>query len=201
MADDNVFNSGDYHKQNSQFEADDMPSVEEYVHNGGRTQKRSHRPRVEVDGSTEAAAAGYRSSIPPASDLSDIRTNQDTDASATAHRFSSNEDIAQDTAPKTAPTTSRDYGAEASEKVRRVMKSPTGFFEEMFPGHGNAVLFGLIGLITAILLFWVGLWRALIVVFLILLGVSYGQYLDGKPSILKSVLRLINRFTKSRDNK
>ncbi|MCH3968118.1 MAG: DUF2273 domain-containing protein [Atopobiaceae bacterium] len=92
---------------------------------------------------------------------------------------------------------SRDQGKAARETMERTGHAVTSWFEEMFPGHGNAVLFALIGLLAAILLFAIGFWQTLLVVILVVAGVAFGQYLDGDPTIINWFKGLADGGTKS----
>ena len=68
----------------------------------------------------------------------------------------------------------------------------TAWFKATFPGRENAVIFGLIGLIAAILLFVVGVWRTLTIVLFVVVGVAIGQVIDGDPKILRAIQRALN---------
>ncbi len=56
-------------------------------------------------------------------------------------------------------------------------------------GHENATLFGLVGLLAAILVFVIGPWKTLFIAVLVTLGVAFGQMLDGNPRIFNFFLR------------
>ena len=74
----------------------------------------------------------------------------------------------------------------------KTMGKMSAWFKGAFPGHENAVLFGLIGLIVAILIFVVGIWRALIVSLFVVVGVAIGQVIDGDPKILRALQRALS---------
>ena len=57
-------------------------------------------------------------------------------------------------------------------------------------GHENAFWGGVAGLAIALLVFWVGVFRALAVAVLVFIGVALGQVADGDPKIIN----LIRRF-------
>lgn len=61
------------------------------------------------------------------------------------------------------------------------------------PGHQNAVLGGLAGLVVALLLFWIGLFKTLVIVVLVLVGVACGQLVDGDPKLVRIVQRLMKK--------
>jgi uncharacterized membrane protein len=88
--------------------------------------------------------------------------------------------------------------AQASDKryipkrVRDVHKVAVDWIETKFPGHGNAILFGIIGLVVALLIFSLGFWRTLVIAALVVAGVAFGQYLDGNPRIIRALRHLIN---------
>lgn len=52
-----------------------------------------------------------------------------------------------------------------------------------YPKHRNAVIYGLLGFIVAILILTVGFWPILLVVLLTAAGVIYGRYQDGNPKV------------------
>ena len=103
-------------------------------------------------------------------------------------------------APKQAPKPaepaagdSEDFGRKAKDAVQDGMKEASGWFEQRFPGYGNAVLFGIIGFVAALLLFSIGFWKMLLILVLVIAGVAYGQYLDGNPKIWNSIKGLFNK--------
>lgn len=56
-----------------------------------------------------------------------------------------------------------------------------------FPGREHAVIGGVCGLIAALLIFWIGVWRVLLIVMCVAVGVAFGQLFDGKPRLLKLI--------------
>lgn len=76
-----------------------------------------------------------------------------------------------------------DFAATAENAVKEGMASASSWLDNIFPGHGNAVLFAIIGFVGALLLFQIGFWRTLLIVILVVVGIAYGQYLDGNPKI------------------
>lgn len=62
---------------------------------------------------------------------------------------------------------------------------------QTFPGHENAVLFGFLGFIIAILIFIIGFWRTLFIALVVAVGVAIGQQLDGDPKIINAIRNLI----------
>lgn len=81
-------------------------------------------------------------------------------------------------------------GASASESFRDAGQAVSGWVSRTFPGHENAFWGGVAGLAIALLVFWVGVFRALAVAALVFIGVALGQVADGDPKIIN----LIRRF-------
>lgn len=73
----------------------------------------------------------------------------------------------------------------AKKHASSVVRDLRAWLEDTFPGNVNAVIFAVLGLIVALLLFMIGLWRTLVLVVLVVLGVAFGQYLDGDPKIVR----------------
>ncbi len=90
--------------------------------------------------------------------------------------------------------TSEDFGG-AGRQTRAVVdgarERATAFAEGVFPGHGNAILWGVIGFLAALLVFLLGFWRTLFIALLVLVGVAFGQYLDGDPKIIRAIMRFV----------
>ena len=61
-----------------------------------------------------------------------------------------------------------------------------------FPGHEHAFWGGVIGFLAAVLFLVLGLWRALVIVVLVIIGVAAGQALDGDSKIMDLVRRLFS---------
>lgn len=90
--------------------------------------------------------------------------------------------------------TSEDFsgaGRQTRAAVDGAREKATAFAEGVFPGHGNAILWGVIGFLAALLVFLLGFWRTLFIAFLVLVGVAFGQYLDGDPKIVRAIMRFI----------
>lgn len=86
----------------------------------------------------------------------------------------------------------RDYeksGSEARSRAIEAKDSATAWLEGFMPGHGNAIFFGILFLILALVIIWLGFFPALFIALLVIVGVAFGQWLDGKPTILDSVKR------------
>lgn len=66
------------------------------------------------------------------------------------------------------------------------------WFKRTFPGRENAVLFGLLGLIIAVLIFVIGIWRSSVIAIFVVAGVAIGQAVDGDPKIVRAIQRFIS---------
>ena len=55
------------------------------------------------------------------------------------------------------------------------MNTIQAWIHDHFPGHENAFIGGVCGLLTAILFFNLGFWRTLILIILVIVGVAIGQ--------------------------
>ena len=92
-----------------------------------------------------------------------------------------------------ASTTTQDFrksGEAAGRAIKDAKKNATEMFDGMAPGHGNEIFFGVVAFITAILIFWIGFFPALFIVLLVIVGVAFGQWVDGKPTILNAIKSL-----------
>lgn len=74
-----------------------------------------------------------------------------------------------------------------------VLDRLSAWFAETFPHSRYAVLGGLAGLVVALLLFWIGVLKTLVIVVLVVVGVAIGQYLDGDPRLIRIVQGLVKR--------
>ncbi len=81
-------------------------------------------------------------------------------------------------------------GASGGESFRDAGQAVSGWVSRTFPGHENAFWGGVAGLVIALLVFWVGVFRALAIAVLVFIGVALGQVADGDPKIIN----LIRRF-------
>ena len=99
--------------------------------------------------------------------------------------------------PAPEPTYEPADAQERVESVRRGLHDAAGraadWLNEWFPGHGNTVLFGILGLALAMLVFKIGIWRSIVVTVLVICGVAFGQYLDGDPKILRFIRDLLDK--------
>lgn len=94
--------------------------------------------------------------------------------------------------------------AQATDKAQATVETsaPAGagvldrlsdWFAETFPHSRYAVLGGIAGLVVALLLFWIGVLKTLVIVVLVVVGVAIGQYLDGDPRLIRIVQGLVKR--------
>lgn len=67
------------------------------------------------------------------------------------------------------------------------------WLDQTFPNSKNAVIGGLAGLVVALLLFSIGLFKTLVIAILVLVGVAAGQYLDGDPKLVKAIQNLMKK--------
>ena len=67
------------------------------------------------------------------------------------------------------------------------------WMQETFPKHKNTIAGGVCGLLLALLLFWIGLFKTVVIAVLVVAGVAAGQYLDGDPKIARAAKNLMNK--------
>lgn len=93
-------------------------------------------------------------------------------------------------APAGAP---EDAAQSLGDAARSGVSRLRGWVARSFPGHEHAFWGGVCGLLAAVLFFVLGLWRALVVVVLVTLGVAVGQSIDGDARIVRTLRRLFSR--------
>ena len=87
-----------------------------------------------------------------------------------------------------AASTSDPHGpAEGTQGAQNTVNRASAWVSRTFPGHENAFLGGVCGLIVAIVMAAIGFWRTLLLVLLVLIGVAIGQQADGDPKILRAL--------------
>lgn len=98
-----------------------------------------------------------------------------------------------DPAPE-SDATSEPGPAPASEpfSLARSASKLRAWFKRAFPGHEHAVIFGAVGLVAAILIFVLGIWRTLVIALFVTAGVAVGQIADGDPQILHAIRRFLS---------
>ncbi len=82
---------------------------------------------------------------------------------------------------------------EPSASELGVFARTSRWFNQTFPNSKNAVIGGVAGLLLALLLFSIGLFKTLVIAILVLVGVAVGQYLDGDPKLVKAVQNLMKK--------
>lgn len=82
---------------------------------------------------------------------------------------------------------SKDGSAEGAQSG---VDKASAWVSRTFPGHENAFLGGVCGLLVAIVMAAIGFWRTLLLVLLVLIGVAIGQQADGDPKILRALGKL-----------
>lgn len=85
----------------------------------------------------------------------------------------------------------RAQGAQARKLAAKTRSTATSWVEGLAPGHSNAVIFGVLGVLVALLIFWVGFFQALFVALMATAGVAFGQWLDGDPRIINAIKHLL----------
>ncbi len=93
--------------------------------------------------------------------------------------------------PADAATNFKAQGAHARRLAAKTRSTAASWLEGLAPGHSNAVIFGVLGVVVALLIFWVGFFQALFVALMATAGVAFGQWLDGDPRIINAVKHLL----------
>ena len=79
-----------------------------------------------------------------------------------------------------------------AETATAARASVLGVFDALAPGHAHAALGGALGLLCALLVFWIGLWNTLVIALFVVAGVALGQLLDGDGTIIARLRRLVS---------
>ncbi len=91
-------------------------------------------------------------------------------------------------AQQDAASTSEPHESSAgTQGAQSTVNRASAWVSRTFPGHENAFLGGVCGLIVAIVMAAIGFWRTLLLVLLVLIGVAIGQQADGDPKILRAL--------------
>lgn len=69
----------------------------------------------------------------------------------------------------------------------------SAWFAKTFPHSCHAVIGGVCGLVVALLLFSIGLFKTAVIAVLVTVGVACGQYADGDPKLVNLVRELMKR--------
>ena len=86
-----------------------------------------------------------------------------------------------------APTSEPHESTAGTQGTQNTVNRASAWVSRTFPGHENAFLGGVCGLIVAIVMAAIGFWRTLLMVLLVLIGVAIGQQADGDPKILRAL--------------
>lgn len=62
-----------------------------------------------------------------------------------------------------------------------------------YPSHSHAIVYGLIGVVAAVLMLIIGFWPVLLIALLAFIGVALGQWQDGDPRIILLLVRMFRR--------
>ena len=89
-----------------------------------------------------------------------------------------------------APTSEPHESTAGTQGTQNTVNRASAWVSKTFPGHENAFLGGVCGLIVAIVMAAIGFWRTLLLVLLVLIGVAIGQQADGDPKILRVLGKL-----------
>lgn len=90
----------------------------------------------------------------------------------------------QQSQPSANEATSSDTGSQRPQKPRMTFKE---WVHKTFPGHENAFYGAIIALVVALLVFIIGVWRSLLLVALVVVGIAIGQAFDGDPKIINAI--------------
>lgn len=124
------------------------------------------KPRVESEDSTERTETAPQQGTGPA------RNNQQA-------------------AGQAATSSDGTSGTNHTVHFSQAVSSARSWVARTFPGHENAVLFGFLGFLVALLVFIIGFWQTLFIALVVLVGVAIGQKLDGDPKIINAVRRFV----------
>ena len=95
--------------------------------------------------------------------------------------------------PEGAPTPADDGSYTVGEAVRDGSARFLAWVRRTFPGHEHAFWGGVLGFVVAILFLVLGLFKALVIVVLVVAGVAVGQALDGDSRIVDLLRRIFSR--------
>ena len=95
--------------------------------------------------------------------------------------------------PEGAPAPADDGSYTVGEAVRDGSARFLAWVRRTFPGHEHAFWGGVLGFVVAILFLVLGLFKALVIVVLVVAGVAVGQALDGDSRIVDLLRRIFSR--------
>ena len=131
----------------------------------------STAPQVRVDATVtvQPKEAPAQKSHPRV--VAEVATDEVEDAAPTP------EEREQPKEEKSAPQEKKDH-------------SLTGWVSRTFPGHEHAFWGAVVALIIALLIFAIGFWKVFLIVCLVVIGIAFGQVLDGDPKIIRAIRAL-----------
>ena len=94
---------------------------------------------------------------------------------------------------RSEPRATNDDSYTVGEAVRDGSVRLFAWVRRTFPGHEHAFWGGVLGFVAAILFLVLGLFKALVILALVIVGVAVGQALDGDSKIMDLVRRLFSR--------
>ena len=98
-----------------------------------------------------------------------------------------------DKGERSEPRATNDDSYTVGEAVRDGSARLFAWVRRTFPGHEHAFWGGVLGFVAAILFLVLGLFKALVILALVIVGVAVGQALDGDSKIMDLVRRLFSR--------
>lgn len=131
------------------------------------------KPKLTIEGTVQDAGKSQGVDAPEPSGAAQNGTaqnsNQATDSAAqnTSHVQNSAQNVVS---KKTCP-----------------FESVKGWVARSFPHQEHAFWGGVLGLLVALLIFWIGFLKSLFVIICVVIGVAIGQYIDGNPVVVRAV--------------
>ena len=97
----------------------------------------------------------------------------------------------------TKSTEAPQEGADAEQSgVKAARQAVTSWVSRTFPGHEKAFWGGVAGLLVALVLFWIGLFRTVVIVLLVCIGVAAGQVAEGDPKLIRALQKFFSGIDK-----
>lgn len=137
---------------------------------------KSKVPVTHIEGAADAAADATRQSAQTADGVGKTKSG--------ASVFVDSTEPARDEG-------TRGGGSANAGASRDTASGLNGLLARIAPGHEHAVLGGICGLVFAVLFFVIGFWKTLFVALLVVVGIAFGQYLDGDPKIVNLIRRAL----------
>ena len=162
-------------------QAEDPKAVEEPA----RKQAEAPKPKAKAPAAKVAPSKKPASEPKPEPEFEAFQPEEPEQEGVYADQASNEAQVAQELQPSAAPKKT------VAQKVSGTRDSVVSTLDAVSPGHSHAIGYGLLGLVIALLAFWLGFWRTLVVAFFVLVGVAIGQAVDGDPKIINAIKRLI----------